>query len=122
MTYATMMASFLNDASQRVRHAAIGALTLLAETYAEAGTLYTNICKALLPVYVTAMSSASGNCARVRIHAATALISLLAQGEFACPDDVVVPHLEIVLRALTELMALPSYPARLQVRPRVLVF
>jgi hypothetical protein len=72
-------------------------------------------CAAVLPAIVTAISGASGNCARVRVHGVTALIAVIAQGEFACPVEAVMPHLEGALRALAEMMTLSMHAAKYQV-------
>jgi hypothetical protein len=70
----------------------------------------------VLPSIIAAISSSSGNSARVRVHGVTALIAVIAQGEFACPLEAVMPHLEAALRALAEMMALPTHAAKYQVR------
>lgn len=60
------------------------------------------------------IGATSGNSNRVRIHGVTALLGVLAHGDFACPPEAVVPHLEALLNGLGSVLALPSYAGRLQ--------
>ena len=73
-------------------------------------------CATVLPPLIAAISASSGNCPRVRAHAVTALIAVIASGDFACPTEAVTPNLEPMLRALAELMTIPMAAARIQVR------